>query len=90
MAVTVLRRLQLAVAPNPEVVLGGSVLAAGHKALLDDVERRLSDAVPGVRPVVCTDPPLLGAALAALDSHPRPAPGAEARLRAGFRGSGGS
>lgn len=90
MALTVLCRLQLAVSPDPEVVLGGSVLAAGHRALLDDVEHRLTAAVPGVRPVVCTDPPLLGAALAALDLHAEPGPGAEARLRAGFRGSGGA
>ncbi|WP_262057454.1 N-acetylglucosamine kinase [Streptomyces sp. STR69] len=88
MALTVLCRLQLATAPDPEVVLGGSVLAAGHRSFLDDIERRLTEAVPGVRPVVCTQPPLLGAALAALDLHPRAAPGAEARLRAGFRGSG--
>ena len=90
MAVTVLCRLQLAVSPDPEVVLGGSVLAAGHKALLDDVERRLTEAVPGVRAVVCTDPPLLGAALAALDLHPQADSGSEDRLRAGFRGNGRS
>ncbi len=87
MALTVLCRLQLATAPDPEVVLGGSVLAAGHKALLDDVELRLRTAVPNVRPVVCAEPPLLGAALAALDLHPDPAADAEARLRAGFRGA---
>lgn len=85
MALTVLCRLQLVTAPEPEVVLGGSVLAAGHRALLDDVEQRLRAAVPDVRPVVCTQPPLLGAALAALDLHPRTDPGAEARLRAGFQ-----
>ena len=85
MALTVLCRLQLTHLPDPEVVLGGSVLAAGHRALLDDIERRLTDAVPGVRQVVCTQPPLLGAALAALDLHPRADPGAEARLRAEFR-----
>ncbi|WP_436851037.1 N-acetylglucosamine kinase [Streptomyces hokutonensis] len=85
MALTVLCRLQLTHLPDPEVVLGGSVLAAGHRALLDDIERRLTEAVPGVRPVVCTQPPLLGAALAALDLHPRADPGAEARLRAGFQ-----
>lgn len=89
MALTVLRRLQLDDTPDPEVVLGGSVLAVGHRALLDDVEHRLTEAVPSVRPVVCADPPLLGAALAALDLHPRADPGAEVRLRAGFRGSGG-
>jgi len=85
MALTVLCRLQLTHLPDPEVVLGGSVLAAGHRALLDDIERRLTEAVPGVRPVVCTQPPLLGAALAALDLRPRADPGAEARLRAGFQ-----
>jgi len=89
MAVTVLCRLQLAHSREPEVVLGGSVLAAGHRRLLDGVERRLTAAVPDVRPVVSAEPPLLGAALAALDLHPRSDPAAEARLRAGFRGSGG-
>jgi N-acetylglucosamine kinase-like BadF-type ATPase len=88
-AVTVLGRLGLDRMPEPEVVLGGSVLAAGHRRLLDGVERRLLAAVPAARPVVCVDPPLLGAALAALDLHPCPDPAAEARLRAGFRGSGG-
>ncbi|MBK3570476.1 hypothetical protein JHN47_43080 [Streptomyces sp. MBT62] len=85
MALTVLCRLQLAHLPDPEVVLGGSVLAAGHRALLDDIERRLTEDVTGVRTVVCTQPPLLGAALAALDLHPRADPGAEARLRAEFQ-----
>jgi N-acetylglucosamine kinase-like BadF-type ATPase len=89
MAVTVLGRLQLGLSPEPEVVLGGSVLAAGHRRLLDGVERRLTAAVPDARPVVSAEPPLLGAALAALDLHPRPDPAAEARLRAEFRGSGG-
>jgi hypothetical protein len=66
------------------------VLAAGHKDLLDDVERRLTEAVPGVRAVVCADPPFLGAALAALDLHPQADSEAEDRLRAGFRGNGRS
>jgi len=89
MAVTVLGRLRLGLSPEPEVVLGGSVLAAGHRGLLDGVERRLIAAVPSARPVVCVDPPLLGAALAALDLLPCPDPSAEARLRAGFRPSRG-
>jgi N-acetylglucosamine kinase-like BadF-type ATPase len=89
MAVTVVGRLRLDLWPKPEVVLGGSVLAAGHRRLLDGVERRLTAVVPDARPVVCVEPPLLGAALAALDLHPLPDPAAEARLRAGFRVSGG-
>ena len=89
MAITIVRRLGLDLAPEPEVVLGGSVLAAGHRRLLDGVERRLVAAVPTARPVVCVEPPLLGAALAALDLHAGPDPAAEARLRAGFRVSSG-
>lgn len=89
MSVTVLGQLQLGLSPEPEVVLDGSVLADGHRRLLDGVERHLIAAVPTARPVICVDPPLLGAALAALDLHLCPDPTAEARLRAGSRPSRG-
>ncbi|MET9386299.1 hypothetical protein ABZY09_35895 [Streptomyces sp. NPDC002928] len=91
MSVTVLGQLQLGLSPEPEVMLDGSVLAAGHRRLLDGVERHLIAAVPTARPrpMICVDPPLLGAALAALDLHPCPDPTAEARLRAGSRPSRG-
>ena len=80
MALTVLRRLGLddhrpgapGVPGDPEVVLGGSVLAARHPSLLGRVERRLAAGAPRARPVVSTAPPLLGAALAALELHPQP------------------
>jgi N-acetylglucosamine kinase-like BadF-type ATPase len=97
MALSVLRRLGL-VQQEVEVVLGGSILAARHERLLTGVTRRLAAAAPAARPLVSTAPPLLGAALAALDLRSRAARGAgadrggdhsgdgaaEARLRAGI------
>ena len=101
MALSVLRRLDLgshnadrhdtdrpdAGQQEVEVVLGGSILAARHPRLLDRVTGRLADAAPAARPVVSTAPPLLGAALAALDLRPGTdgTRAAEARLRAGIR-----
>jgi N-acetylglucosamine kinase-like BadF-type ATPase len=78
MALTVLRRLDLGGAtPNgqedTEVVLGGSVLAARHRHLLTRIARQLAAEAPWARLVVSTAPPLLGAALAALELRPRPA-----------------
>ena len=81
MALTVLRRLDLGGATDPsgtthsgdqdaEVFLGGSVLASRHPHLLTRIERRLADEAPWARPVVSTAPPLLGAALAALELLP--------------------
>jgi N-acetylglucosamine kinase-like BadF-type ATPase len=61
-----LRRLGLArPAVCVPVVLGGSVLAARHAMLLDGIARRTSDL--DVSLVVVDDPPVLGAALLALD-----------------------
>ncbi|MFC1406440.1 MULTISPECIES: N-acetylglucosamine kinase [Streptacidiphilus] len=95
MAVTVLRRLGLDRGPDhhpdPEVVLGGSVLAARHRLLLGRIERRLAAAVPGARPLVSTAAPLLGSALAALDlvaGPERARAEATGRLRAFFSASG--
>jgi N-acetylglucosamine kinase-like BadF-type ATPase len=61
-----LRRLDLARPADPvPVVLGGSVLAARHPMLLDGIAQRTSDL--DVSFVVVDDPPVLGAALLALD-----------------------
>ena len=97
MAVTVLRRLGLdgagaGRAADPEVILGGSVLASRHPLLLARIEQQLAEAAPPARALVSTAPPLLGAALAALDLLARPADvraTAADRLRAAF-GSAGS
>jgi N-acetylglucosamine kinase-like BadF-type ATPase len=48
-----------------DVVLGGGMLQAGGGSLHDEVVARLPK---GARPVVLRDPPVLGAALAALDA----------------------
>jgi N-acetylglucosamine kinase-like BadF-type ATPase len=63
-----------------DVVLGGGMLGGGD-LLHDEVVTRLPD---GGRPVVLRDPPVLGAALAALDAAGA-GPVAGARLRAAFR-----
>jgi len=47
-----------------DVVLGGGMLRAGEGALHKRVLERLPE---GARPIVLRDPPVLGAALAALD-----------------------
>jgi N-acetylglucosamine kinase-like BadF-type ATPase len=60
------RRLDLLRAAGPiPVVLGGSVLAARHAMLLEGIARRTSDL--DVSFIVVDDPPVLGAALLALD-----------------------
>lgn len=81
MAARALRDLRLAAA---EVVLGGGMLRAGEGSLHDAVVARLRVRCPGARPVVAVDPPVVGAALAALDAVGAP-PAAGARLRAAFR-----
>jgi N-acetylglucosamine kinase-like BadF-type ATPase len=71
-----LRDLDLSAA---DVVLGGGMLRRG--LLVDEVAARLPR---GARPVAVSDPPVLGAALAALDEAGAP-PEAGERLRALFR-----
>ncbi|MFF4606391.1 N-acetylglucosamine kinase [Streptomyces sp. NPDC001339] len=66
MATVSLRRLGLLGEPTP-VVLGGSVLAARHPLLHDRVLQLLSEQAPKALPHVVTAPPVLGAALTALD-----------------------
>jgi N-acetylglucosamine kinase-like BadF-type ATPase len=65
-----------------DVVLGGGMLAAGAGPLHDAV---LSSLPPDARPVVLRDPPVLGAALAALDDAGA-ADDAKRRLREALRG----
>ncbi|MEU9119442.1 BadF/BadG/BcrA/BcrD ATPase family protein [Streptomyces sp. NPDC048506] len=79
MATVALQRLDLLAEPTP-VVLGGGVLAARHPLLHDRVLHLLSERAPKAVPQVVTAPPVLGAALDALD-RAGAEPGAAARLR---------
>ncbi|MEK2473586.1 N-acetylglucosamine kinase [Streptomyces noursei] len=81
MASVALQRLDLRSEPTP-VILGGSVLAARHPLLHDHVVRLLAEHAPKAVPHVITAPPVLGAALAALDrTAPAPPQRAYERLR---------
>ena len=51
-----------------DVVLGGGLLQAPSARLRDDVLRRLAALDPTLRPVVPDDPPIVGAALLALEA----------------------
>ena len=70
LAAVALGRLGLGTADGPPVpvVLGGGVLAARDPLLVDEVVSRLAERVPGAVPTWVTDPPVLGAGLAALES----------------------
>jgi N-acetylglucosamine kinase-like BadF-type ATPase len=63
------------------VVLGGSILAAGHALLDDRIVDGVNEVAPHARVVRLTTPPIVGAALAAL-AHAGAAPAALARARA--------
>ena len=67
-----------------DVVLGGGMLRRGAGLLHDEIVSRLSARAPEARPVVAAEPPVVGAALAALDAAGAPA-AAERRLRTAFR-----
>ncbi|WP_432055507.1 N-acetylglucosamine kinase [Streptomyces sp. bgisy022] len=82
MATVALDRLGLLGEEAP-VVLGGSVLAARHPRLDDRVHALLADRAPKAVPRVVTAPPVLGAALLALDRLAAP-PSAGRRLRAHY------
>jgi len=72
LAAAALRRLGLLAAPVA-VVLGGGVLRARHPQLMDAITGRLADLAPRAEISVVTDPPVVGAALLALDTlgaHP--------------------
>ncbi|MGX1975661.1 N-acetylglucosamine kinase [Streptomyces kronopolitis] len=66
MATVALRRLGLLHEPAP-VILGGSVLTARHPLLDERVGQLLSERAPKAVPRLVTAPPVLGAALDALD-----------------------
>ena len=68
---------------SADVVLGGGMLRPGEGFLHDAVLARLPE---GARPIVLTDPPVLGAALAALDAAGA-TDEAKARLRDDLRRS---
>jgi hypothetical protein len=63
------------------VLLGGGMLRAGSGLLYEEVVARLARTAPHARPAAVTEPPVVGAALAALDAAGAP-PAAAARLRA--------
>ncbi|HWJ31360.1 MAG TPA: BadF/BadG/BcrA/BcrD ATPase family protein [Gaiellaceae bacterium] len=67
---------------SADVVLGGGMLASGHGLLYDLVLERLPE---GARAIAAPDPPVLGAALAALDATGA-TDAAKARLRGELRG----
>jgi N-acetylglucosamine kinase-like BadF-type ATPase len=67
-----------------DVVLGGGMLRAGSGPLFDEVIVRLAAVAPAARPVAATDPPVLGAALVALEAAGAPTD-AGVRLRAAMR-----
>ncbi|MET9294292.1 BadF/BadG/BcrA/BcrD ATPase family protein [Streptomyces sp. NPDC003077] len=82
LATVALGRLDLLSEPVP-VVLGGGVLAAQHPLLHDRVLQLLAERAPKAIPHVVTAPPVLGAALDALDRAGAGA-GAYERLRRAF------
>jgi hypothetical protein len=65
-------------------VLGGGMLRDPGGFLVREVVARLRRDAPSARPVVSADPPVLGAAMAALDGAGAPAR-ARQRLRTAFR-----
>ena len=67
------------------VVLGGGVIAARDPLLLAAIEERLAKAAPLAKAVVVSAPPILGAALLALDAVGAPA-AAHARVREALAG----
>jgi N-acetylglucosamine kinase-like BadF-type ATPase len=82
LAITAMRRLDLTTLATP-VILGGGVITARDPRLLDGIARRLAEAAPLAGMRVIDVPPVVGAALLALD-HVQAPPAAEPRLRAQF------
>jgi N-acetylglucosamine kinase-like BadF-type ATPase len=66
LAVAALTRLQLLDEPTP-VVLGGGVLTAGHRMLLDGIDEALATSAPMASARVVTTPLVVGAGLLGLD-----------------------
>jgi len=82
LAAAAIRRLD-AVSEPIDVVLGGGVLTAGHALLNGHITRLLADASPLAVPRVVEAPPIVGAALLALDRIGA-SDGARERLRQSF------
>ena len=83
LAATTIRRL--GAVPSPiDVVLGGGVLTAGHRLLIDEITRLLADEAPLAVARVVDAPPIVGAALLGLDRI-EAADGAQKRLRESFQ-----
>lgn len=76
LAVTALRRLDLLSAPVP-VILGGGVLASNDARLLSRIRSALGEKAPTAHIQLVTTPPIVGAALLALEGA-----GADARALA--------
>jgi N-acetylglucosamine kinase-like BadF-type ATPase len=66
LAIAALTRLELLDEPTP-VVLGGGVLTAGHRMLLDGIDEELMSSAPKAFTRVVTTPLVLGAGLLGLD-----------------------
>jgi N-acetylglucosamine kinase-like BadF-type ATPase len=79
MAVAALTRLDLLDQPTP-VVLGGGVLTAGHRMLLDGIDEELASSAPQAFTRVVTVPLVVGAGLLGLD-HVSAPHSAKKRLR---------
>jgi N-acetylglucosamine kinase-like BadF-type ATPase len=73
-----LRRLNL-LETSTEVILGGGLLTAGHRTLMELVRASLAARAPKAEPVVSRVPPITGAALCGLERLGAPE-GAKARL----------
>jgi N-acetylglucosamine kinase-like BadF-type ATPase len=80
-ALRALRDLEL---ERADVVLGGGLLQRGEGILHEQIVAWLAQRAPGTRPVVASEPPVLGAGLEALDVAGASAE-AGRRLRAAFR-----
>ena len=81
LAVAALTRLELLDEPTP-VVLGGGVLTAGHRMLLDGIDELLASSAPKAFTRVVTTPLVVGAGLLGLD-HVSAPDSAKERLRTG-------
>lgn len=67
LAVNTMRRLELTARSVP-VVIGGGVIAGRDPRLLDGIRRGLMDAAPHAHIEIVSSPPILGAALLALEA----------------------
>jgi N-acetylglucosamine kinase-like BadF-type ATPase len=83
LAATAIRRLGVLDQPI-DVLLGGGVLTAGRRLLLDEIGRGLATRAPHATARVVATPPIVGAALLGLDRMGAE-PSAAQRLRESFR-----